>query len=452
MEAIKYKLKSDYIMEDTELMELIKDTAEKHQVILLVAPQGTGKSYYFQNIETPSIIISPTRALTNQYFSASIKDKYGDTKALPNTFFQSVEHIQENANDVDFLVIDEIHKAVQYSSFAYQQTDNIIKAFDEFKKSGKPIILTTATPDILKCLEGFPIYDDICARIEIITDKEYVKEVRVMEGYAESKVEDLIKERYNSDNDSMQVVLINNTKRVEKLAEKLNNTGIKSIGISSQNRDPCSDEERIFKELTKNNQIDYNVLIATSWVDVGINFVNENITDIYCMFDDEYRRGDFTLLWQFMARARNVKPVFYITRPVLTEYEEGLINNAASHFSLTNEDVKEEFMRMYNDGIESKVYSYLYKHFCDMAQYLIEQYYDRFIIKETLESVTGIYFGQYQPDIAKFSPIPVRYLLYKILEKVSLELSIIVQSKPARNYPSPYGITSPHRREQPSQF
>jgi predicted AAA+ superfamily ATPase len=103
-------------MEDPELMELIKKTAEKHQVILLIAPQGTGKSYYFQNIEDPSIIISPTRALANQYFSVSVRDRYGRLIALPNTFFQSVEHIKEHRDNTDLLVIDEVHKIVQYSS------------------------------------------------------------------------------------------------------------------------------------------------------------------------------------------------------------------------------------------------------------------------------------------------------------------------------------------------
>lgn len=435
MKEIRYRLKTDYISDDKELVHLIQEISQEHQVILLVAPQGTGKSFYFQNIKAPSIIISPTRALTNQYFITSVNDKYGETISLPNTFFQSVEHIQEHIDDADFLVIDEIHKAVQYSSFAYQQTDNIIKAFDEFKKSGKPIILTTATPDILKCLKGFSIYDDIGAEIRIATNKEYVKEIRVMEGYSEIKVENLIKERYKTDVDSMQVVMINNTERVRKLALKLNDAGIKSIGIASKNKDKDdsdkekskenTEEKQVFKALTQNKRIDYNVLIATSWVDVGINFMNRNITDIYCMFDNEYSRGDFTLLWQFMARARKCLPVFYITKPVLTKCEDALINKVAKEFGLTVEEVKEDLQNMYNNGHNSKVYSYLNESFCNIALDLIDKYHNGLVLKDTLETIMGIYFKKGYSNIPKFSAIPIRFFLYKMMEKISFSHDLV---------------------------
>lgn len=229
MKEISYHLKKDYISEDKELLQLINETTKEHQVILLVAPQGTGKSYYFQNLKEPGIVFSPTRALTNQYYSMSIRDRYGRLICEPNTYIQAIDQIKEKIDDVNILIIDEIHKAVQYSSFAYQQTDTILKAFDEFYKSGKPIILTTATPELLTCLKDYPIFEKIGATIKIENDKDFIKEVRLMSNYTEQKIKDLVIRSYNNDNKSMQIVLINNTKSVTKFSNFLVESGIEAI-------------------------------------------------------------------------------------------------------------------------------------------------------------------------------------------------------------------------------
>lgn len=419
LEQINYRLKAKYISDDIELTELIKDTAQKNKVILLVAPQGTGKSYLFQNTKIPHLIIAPTRALTNQYFATILRDRYGRTKSIPNTFHQSEQEVKQCIDDVDLLVIDEIHKAVQYSSFAYQQTETLLKAFDAFNHSGKPIILTTATPDILTCLEGFSLYDEIGATIVVKNNREYIKEVRIMEKYSNNKVEDFIRERYRQNNNSMQVVLINDTAKVESLAKILSDEGIKSIGITSQNREQDSEQLNVFRQLTQNKEIDYNVLLATSWVDVGINFVNENITDIYCMYDNEYSRGDLTLIWQLMARARKCKPILYITKPVLTVREKWLIESAVLNLGLTNEEVIDELKNKFDNGSNSKVYSYLYDLFCNTANEAIENYYKGIILEASVKPMIGIYSDQSYPYNPKFSPIPVKYFLYRMIEKIA---------------------------------
>lgn len=100
---------------------------------------------------------------------------------------------------------------------------------------------------------------------------------------------------------------------------KTRNNCNQQVGIVFKNKDEAdkpktkehSATKRVFKDLTDNKRINYSVLIATSWADVGINFKNRNITDIYCMFDDKYSRGDFTLIWQFMARAKDCRPARY---------------------------------------------------------------------------------------------------------------------------------------------
>ena len=53
--------------------------------------------------------------------------------------------------------------------------------------------------------------------------------------------------------------------------------------------------------------------------------------------------------------------------------------------------------------------------------------------------------GIYLDDLRHWKPKPAH-------RHVNVELSIIVQSKPARNYPSPYRMASHYRSEQSSQL
>lgn len=48
METIDYNLTERYISDDSELCEKINKLIQENQVILLVAPQGTGKSEYLK--------------------------------------------------------------------------------------------------------------------------------------------------------------------------------------------------------------------------------------------------------------------------------------------------------------------------------------------------------------------------------------------------------------------
>lgn len=424
LEIITHNLRKKYISDDIELTNLIKETSRQHQVILLVAPQGTGKSYYFQNMEEERIIIAPTRALTNQYHQMSIKNRYGDTSYVSDTYIRSHMAIADNIDSVEYLIIDEIHKAVQYSDFAYQQTDTIMKSFDEFYKSGKPIILTTATPELLYCLKGYPIFDQIKAEIKIETNKEFVEQVRIMDDYTEQKMKDLVCESYDNDHDSMQIVLVNNKKSVAKLDDYFNDLGIKAIGITSETRKSEVEAQRVFKELTDNRAIDYSVLIATAWVDVGINFNNENITDLYCMFDNEYSRGDFTLLWQFMARARNCKPRFYITKPVLSDREKHLIEYGASLLKIDSKEYELTLKGEFDTDYPTKEYSVLFNSLCDSAKDAIEEFENGLIGKDVIDHIPGIYFGS-GDDFAKFSEIPIKYFLHGMIEKLNFNNDMI---------------------------
>lgn len=424
MKEIRYHLKTDYISQDKELLQLINETVAEYKVTLLVAPQGTGKSYFFQKTTSkePNIIISPTRALADQYYANS-RGRFDELLYYSNTFVGSKKFTEINTDEIKYLIIDEIHKAVQYSSFAYSQTLSIMRSFEHFYRQGTPIILVTATPELLSCLEGYPIYDNIGAKIEITTDKKYIQELRIMDNYSDEKIKGLVEQNYRMDPESMQIVLINSTKSVEKVSKDLNDKGIKSIGITSKNRRDEEEIQNAFNQLTNNELLDYSVVLATSWLDVGINFLNENITDIYCIFDDIYSKGDFTLLWQFMARARKSKPKFYITEPRLSEREDRLIDLVADNLSMT----KRDYLEALKESQLNTEYLAMYDILEQTALDAIELEKKGLYVKETTETITGVYYEHEYGKFPKVSSISIKYFMSKMIEKLNFSRELLVR-------------------------
>jgi hypothetical protein len=248
-----------------------------------------------------------------------------------------------------------------------------------------------------------------------------------MGNYSESALKALVCNQYNNDNNSMQILLINDKEAVKRLTDYFNGlpTPINAIGITSQNRDSGSEEERVFKELTKNNPIDYNVLIATSWIDVGINFVNENVTDIYCLLDNEYVLGDCTLIWQIMARARNCNPVLYITKPQLSFRQKSLISFAGQALNADTDDIKSQLIKNMHTDQENEAYKCIFDICCQSAKSGIEGYEKGAVEKDVIDYINGIYFEAENKRIALFSEIPIRYFLHRTIEKLDFNFENI---------------------------
>lgn len=67
METIDYNLTQQYISDDSELCEEINELIQANQTILLVAPQGVGKTSFMNKYyNEKTVFIFPTVALAEQ--------------------------------------------------------------------------------------------------------------------------------------------------------------------------------------------------------------------------------------------------------------------------------------------------------------------------------------------------------------------------------------------------
>lgn len=343
IEKITHKLTTEYISDDTELTKLIESHLKKHETILLIAPQGTGKTTYIEGLQEKDYIphvvgLFPTRMLKDQQKKTQFQKQYGIEGGFSNTttfcsgesYYEWME--REGLSNPDNLIfIDEIHKIIQYSSFAYEsQTIPALSIIDEAKEN--PCILATATPDYLyQCCTEEPFYKSIDIIIEVEATKDYIKHLTLLDGYTnkDSQLKALIMENHQPEN--KQIVLLNSTKKCDAWAEEFKQSGIHAVSIHSKADIQNPTIKPIYKSITENGKLNCEILFATSWIDIGVSFKDENITNLYCILNDNWTDGDFTMIKQFMARARKSIPHLYITRPQMTYTEQKYIKDMKAH-------------------------------------------------------------------------------------------------------------------------
>lgn len=445
MEYIKHTLTEQYIGQDIDLTGTVERALNLHQVILFIAPQGTGKSHYISTLEKRYTIrvVSPTTALAKQNQQAQLSqqdifDNPDDVKS--HTFvYAGIAIDEEESIDEDILLyVDEPHKIVQYSIFAFEeQTQNALKLIQCYIKNNNPIILTTATPETLYCLKGTDLYQNIDLCIEVEKKMEYLDQVNIWEVYSKEYLRQTLVDKYQSD--GLQIALINNMTEIETLERELKEDNIKTIGITSKNRtSPETEYFTQFQELVKTGQINnYNILLATSWMDSGVNFNNENITDLYCMLDSTYRVGDFTLIKQFLARARKSKPTLHIVAPKLSDKENRLINfavklSADEGNSLDSEIIQELRPDVENELIQSiqvingevthkAVYDKLIDTLTEKNKGYIQDYKDGILNSSNLNGICGIVKTD---STFIVSIIALKYEIHRIIEKLKCSKDI----------------------------
>lgn len=343
IEKITHKLTTKYISDDTELTTLIESHLKKHDTILLIAPQGTGKTTYIQGLQEKDYIphvvgLFPTRMLKDQQKKTQSQKQFGIEGGFSNTttfcsgesYYEWME--REGLSNPDNLIfIDEIHKIIQYSSFAYEsQTIPALSIIDEAKEN--PCILATATPDYLyQCCTEEPFYKSIDIIIEVEATKDYIKHLTLLDGYTnkDSQLKALIMENHQPEN--KQIVLLNSTKKCDAWAEEFRKDGIHAVSIHSKADIQNPTTKHIYESITENGKLNCEILFATSWIDIGVSFKDENITNLYCILNDSWSDGDFTMIKQFMARARKSTPHLYITRPQLAYTEQQYLKDMRTH-------------------------------------------------------------------------------------------------------------------------
>lgn len=432
METIDYNLTERYISDDSELCEKINKLIQENQVILLVAPQGTGKSEYLKKIACKKMMISPTVATAEQVeessgfnkqrgkfestFKMEGKDRFGNPieRDYSSTFSSAKGIVSvDKVREFDMLIVDEVHKIVQYSDFAYDQVVSILKTIYAFIDEDKKVILTTATPQLLICLSAESIYNKIDAELVIKSNKEYISECIVFDNLSRKNVLiSLLRENATSHN--FQIGLVNDKEKIKSIAKELNKCGISTLSVSGEEfRNNTDNKTVLVKQFQKADYGEYQVLLATSWIDVGLNFIGDNITALYCVFDDNYKTGDFTMIQQFIARTRNSKPKLYINNPQLSKDEYYLINE----YSLSN-------------GLT--YFFNLADTFKEIADYTIDNFTKGLIKDIVWQNYYGTYKNIYhngnRGKMFKFSYITLYYQLYQVYEKKNYIENKILQT------------------------
>lgn len=459
MKYTKYILTKEYIGQDTELTEMIETALKLHQVILFIAPQGTGKSYYIGELSTKGIcsdvkIINPTTALSKQNRQTQIEAQKRDVFSFPDdveshTFvsagYQTDE--SETINKEILLHVDEPHKIVQYTTFAYEeQTQNALKSIQPYIDNNNPMILTTATPETLYCLEETDLYKSIGLCIEVEKEMDYLEQVNIWTAYSKDCLKQTL---IKNQSEGLQIALINDTADIERLEKELNEAyNIKTIGITSKNRTkPDTEYFTQFQELVETGEINqYNILLATSWIDSGINFKSENITDLYCMLDNTYRMGDFTLIKQFLARARKSRPTLYIVAPKLSDEENRLINFAVKLSIEKENNPDNEIIEELRPGIEQEliqsiqptngevkhqaIYDKLIDTLTEKNKGYIQDYHDGILSDSNLKNISGIVYAD---GTYKTSRIAMKYEIHRIIEKLECNSDLTTYIKNLTN-------------------
>lgn len=408
-----------YLSDDSNLVNLIKTNVSKSKIILLVSPQGTGKTTLIKEHFHNAVCLYPTRMLTNQ-----------SDNQIKNTYY-SIDTLMTWLNRVNFenyvLFIDEFHKIVQYASYAYQeQTSKMIELINQEKEKHTPMILTTATPDLIyNCLP-----DDLLSKIDTIIDiktdsKAYISGLVFLQGYYSNqnnlinqKVIDLIASNYHRDN--KQIALINNTKCCNAITKELNKMGINAVSLNSKNIESKENINTV-NDIVTNGVFNADVLIATSWIDTGVSFQDTNISHVYCFIGKAWEAGDTTLINQFMARTRKSNPILFITKPEVTNTRyERLLFNQLINKSENLEDIdieQEEANRIEQEPYKSNLYDAFYQTAKTQAEYYNNGMLDApnninsfGVIKQTNHNITI-----YQP-----SEMICKYLLYSLIETVRL--------------------------------
>lgn len=424
METKQYQLEKKYILEDEELCDFLTRTIEENQVTLIVSPQGTGKTEFIKSMEKVKLIMEPTVALSEQLqdegfnrqsgiFETTFKitgiNKYSHLidQDYTTTFMSSVGIINTSLlEEYDILFVDEIHKIVQYSDFSYKQVIMALDTIKSFIELGRKVVLLTATPNLLSCLADTFLYNKINIHININSERQYLKSCYIINNLMnEYNIETLIK--LNTKDDNFQIALINNTELIEKIAYKLNENGIKALSVNSiEYKKNINGKADLIKAIKNSSYNGYKALLATSFLDVGLNFNGSNITHIYCVFDNYYNVGDFTIIRQFIARTRNSTPILYLNRPMLTENEYAL----ASVYSLFKNPC---------------IYESVYNDLKEIANEMISNYVEGKIIDLDVKKIYGIYKNYEEcerKDRYKFSNITLKYQLSKLSDKILYEI------------------------------
>lgn len=348
MRTIELTLKADYIMEDAELskrlMEIFED--EQNRVIILNAPQGTGKSKLINELE--HVYFSPTKLLVEQQYNefggvlskgtikqfaefiGASEDDYGDImlddKNQKTTFASSNTAEQSKKK---WFIIDEAHKLCDFSSFANESVLNTVEQSLYHYRSGGNLLFVSATPDnFIK--DFYDFYEDngvvFNTQVKVLpsNSSKYLNTLYIVDCKSNDVFINLIREKQSLNyNSGKQIGLFSNKSMIKETTDELLGKGLNAIGLDSHNRDIPEHKggtQEHFKKLVESKQMTHKIMNFTSFVDTGVSFEDNDISNLYFMMPAG--KVNITTAMQFICRARNSKPNAYMKLEYLNDFDK----------------------------------------------------------------------------------------------------------------------------------
>lgn len=301
-----------------KLSKVLTDNDFPLGITYLNSPTNSGKTYMFINTLTGMrILLVPTKALVDQVAKEKGIAKCYEGFPFPigepavvmtydqiGNFIKLVNEGKIKRQEYD-LFVDEAHNL--YTSYSYRKY-TMNKVYNAFQnKLFRKVVLMSGT-----------------LKPEFLPKLKVKKQINVVREEPEKQVCHIIKTndwqqfiRIKVKINGKTIILLNDKKLAEEMANYFNEQGIKSQVLHTDNQEDYENQLLLLKEEMGSN---IKVLFMTQLGVEGLNFNDEDIEQIIAVGHHKS-----ATLEQLTNRARKRKPKLYVTRSLNTE-EDGFLS------------------------------------------------------------------------------------------------------------------------------
>ena len=377
------QLKIDKYIAEQKTLIRTEIISKQKQKLLLVAPMKTGKTTYIMEelqkelkdwIGIQLIFVSPKTTLLDNTYSkyggvrcygdivnCSLNDKLSPVLTTPDSLYKVIGACKSKEREY-YIVYDEVHELITSSNFRNKMAYPL-EAYNNDLCFG--FMGMTATPEVLEEYEreGEKVFDTI---IKFEPKEKFVQ--------AEKSI---ITKDLKRDNGSIAnfiflealkerkqiIARINNKKDIENIEKLLSKKGLKVFTWYTGNEEE-KDLETLNKML-KNIEFNFDVILTTCLIDVGIEFNLKDKPIIINIMDSNTTISEDI---QFIGRLRNGTYKYYIAptfkdieddtediRKPLKEIKAELIKSTTILKDLINSSDSEAFKNTRNSLIKYKI-------------------------------------------------------------------------------------------------
>lgn len=259
----------------------VEDIIISNDITIIPAQVGAGKTRFIA-VELPKhgnvLFLCALKSIAEQ-----TKKEYGTKKLDIYTFEgfrrkfiinETIEELNEIGKSFDFIVIDEAHDLVQFDGFM----EAVFPVRELMLRNRAKTILLTATPQIIKSAYGSEIFNEL-EEVKLIETEAKPKKVILVNN------KDYIKgELLKCNKKNKGIYFSERADNALRLEAELNKLGAKAVAIVGESKEKgknAMQEPHRAKALKEINRgifpKGYNLVITTTKLREGVNFIDENI-------------------------------------------------------------------------------------------------------------------------------------------------------------------------------